>query len=83
MQRTYMAILHGDRVEWLNEKPEDGSPIHVQINVLDGDEAATQGEELARLLGLLAEKGTFTAIDDPVVWQREQRKDRSLPGREQ
>ena len=82
MQKTYMAILHGDYVEWLNEKPEEVEPIQVQISVLDDEPTPTQGEELARLLGLLADKGTFGDIIDPVAWQREQRRDRPLPGRD-
>ena len=82
MQRTYTAILHGDRVEWLNGKPEENEPLQVQISVLEDERIPTQGEELARLLGMLADKGTFSDIEDPVAWQREQRKDRPLPGRE-
>ena len=82
MQRTYTAILHGDRVEWLNGKPEENEPVQVQISVLEDERIPTQGEELARLLGALADKGTFSDIEDPVAWQREQRKDRQLPGRE-
>ena len=82
MQRTYTAILHGDRVEWLNEKPEENKPVQVQISVLEDERVPTQGEELARLLGMLAEKGTFDHIEDPVAWQREIRKDRPLPGRD-
>ena len=82
MQRTYKAILHGDRVEWLEDKPESIEPVTVQINVLDNGQNSTSGQELARLLGLLADKGTFEDIADPVAWQREQRKDRPLPGRD-
>ena len=33
-------------------------------------------------LSEIASKGTFAGIDDPVAWQREQRRDRPLPGRE-
>ena len=82
MQRTYKAILHGDRVEWLDDKPESTEPVPVQVSVLDNGQTLTSGQELARLLGLLADKGTFDDIADPVAWQREQRRDRPLPGRD-
>ena len=82
MQRTYKAILHGDRVEWLDDKPESIEPVAVQISVSDNSQNLTSGQELARLLGFLADKGTFEDLADPVAWQREQRMDRSLPGRE-
>ena len=72
----------GDRVEWLDEKPEDNEPVQVQISVVEDERIPTHGEELARLLGRLADKGTFSDIEDPVAWQKEQRKDRPLPGRE-
>lgn len=52
-------------------------------------EAATgQGDRPARELALAALKrlrlrGTFRKITDPVAWQRDIRKDRPLPGREE
>ena len=82
MQRTYRAILHGDRVEWLDDKPESAESVPVQISVLDNGQTPTSGQQLARLLGILADKGTFEGIEDPVAWQREQRRDRPLPGRD-
>lgn len=126
MERKYKAVLHGDRVEWIDGKPNSQASIEVEISVQeepqltdkerraeaaaalrkiaemggtgikdpvawqreirkdrpDDEPTPTQGEELARLLGMLADKGTFADIKDPVAWQREQRKDRPLPGRE-
>ena len=82
MKKTYRAILQDDRVEWLNQKPDENEPVHVQITVLDDEPITAHGEELARLLRMLAEKGTFDHIEDPVAWQREIRKDRPLPGRD-
>jgi len=39
--------------------------------------------DIAGLMEEIARRGTvFRNIDDPVSWQREVRKDRSLPGRE-
>ncbi|HEX9153523.1 MAG TPA: hypothetical protein VF809_01755 [Candidatus Saccharimonadales bacterium] len=38
-------------------------------------------EKIQELLRQLQEIGTYKDIKDPAVWQREIRKDRSLPGR--
>jgi len=38
--------------------------------------------ELADVLDEASEHNLFAGIDDPVAWQREIRKDRSLPGRD-
>ncbi len=35
MLRTYKAILHGDRVEWLDQRPEQTQPLPVQITPLE------------------------------------------------
>ena len=82
MKKRHRTVLHDDRVEWLNQKSDENEPVHVQITVLNDERITTHGEELARLLGMLAEKGTFDHIEDPVAWQRETRKDRPLPGRD-
>lgn len=38
-------------------------------------------ERLAKALAQAAELNPFAEMTDPVAWQREQRQDRSLPGR--
>lgn len=47
-------------------------------------ETAVSGKEGTPLEALkeLRKLGTFRDITDPVAWQREQRKDRPLPGRD-
>ena len=40
-----------------------------------------RGKRIKAALEDLADMGTFNHIEDPVVWQREIRKDRPLPGR--
>ncbi len=40
------------------------------------------GEKLIRLLQEASEKKLFSHIQDPAAWQRDLRRDRSLPGRE-
>ena len=85
--RTYRAILHGDRLEWLEEAPESqtDAPLRVHVTVLEPAppaEGHARGHAMAAILEKLAERRTFSAITDPVRWQRELRQDRVLPGRE-
>lgn len=46
-------------------------------------EAKNNGFALAELLDNAATSNLFSVIDDPAAWQREIRKDRPLPGREE
>ena len=85
--RTYKAFLRGDRLEWLGEAPEPqtDAPLRVQVTVLEQEppvEVHARGHAIAALLEKLAERCTFSAITDPVRWQRELRQERVLPGRE-
>jgi hypothetical protein len=83
--RTYTALLHGDRLEWLGEAPEPqtDAPLRVEVTIVEqGAEGDGRGPAMAALLEKLAARGTFAAIPDPVTWQREIRQDRALPGRE-
>ena len=52
---------------------------------LENDEVQEKpnGEELYKLMEEAASKGLFESIKDPVAWQREQRKDKVLYGREE
>ena len=44
---------------------------------------AGRSRRIKAALQTLAELGTFADIEDPVEWQRQMRKDRPLPGREE
>ena len=58
--------------------PHDAGPR--PRDVLDApDERARPGEGMAEALRALADLGTFSEIEDPVAWQREQRTDRPDP----
>jgi hypothetical protein len=86
--QTYRAILKGNQLEWTDSEPIDLSPEQpVQVTILDDPPAQTdtssQGRRMAHALERLAEADTFSHIKDPVEWQREIRKDRPLPGREE
>ena len=84
--RTYRALLHGDRLEWLGEAPESltDAPLRVDVTVVEQapvSEAHARGPAMAALLEKLATRNTFSAITDPVRWQRELRQERVFPGR--
>ncbi len=83
--RTYKAILHGDHVEWLDQRPEQTQPVPVHITPLEDaglPPAQERGRLMAEALAALATRGTFAAVTDPVAWQREVRHERPLPARE-
>ena len=84
MLRTHKAILRGDHVEWLEQPPEKPPPVQVHITFLEetASEAVLEcGQAMAEALAALASRGTFTAISNPVAWQREMRSERTLPNR--
>lgn len=73
MSRTYRAILHDDRVEWLDQPPEQADARQVHITVLDEsvpESPSDRGRTMAEVLAELAERDTFATISDPVAWQR-------------
>ncbi len=87
---TYRAILRGNRLEWSgNERqhPPPDRPMAVYVTVLDepvGEVDANEGQgvRMAAALERLAEIHALAGVDDPVVWERETRQDRPLPGRD-
>ena len=82
---TYTGYLRGDRVEWCGDAPPTQSdrPIPVHITLLPADPGAPdQGHQMAAALEQLAAIGGLSTIADPLEWEREQRADRGLPGRE-
>jgi hypothetical protein len=84
---TYRALLHGNRLEWLEDAPASPTdvPVSVHVTVLEHEPVSEQemrGHAMAALLEKLAERHTFASLQDPVQWQRDLRVERSLPGRE-
>ena len=82
MKRAYKAILHCDRIEWLDGAPETDGPVPVYItmsNLPDPDGTDSKTQTVFDALQSLADMGAFDEIEDPVAWQREIRKDRPLP----
>ena len=91
----YKAIIRGDRVEWLGERPEGDAELEVQISVRAKDtrgttpanhptEPAWQQRNRKALAALrrAGDLGAFDDVADPVAWQREIRRDRPLVGRQ-
>jgi hypothetical protein len=90
MLRTYKAVLRGDRLEWCGDAPQVTAPEHpvmVHVTLLDEPETeearSERGRRMAEALERLAARNAFAEIEDPVEWQRDIRKDRPLPGREE
>ena len=77
--------MHSNFVEWLDEAPVIENPVQAYIIVLNKlqiDHPENRGVVGVAMLEILADKGTFDHIEDPVAWQREIRKDRPLPFRD-
>lgn len=86
MQPSYRAVLRGDRVEWIDPPPSLEGDTEVLITLLQPeseDERRARGRRAVAALQELARTGAFDEIEDPVAWQREIRRDRPLPGREE
>lgn len=86
MLEKYRAIIHGDRIEWEGEAPEElegSSTIKVDVTVVSDKPALKKpnGKKMAEALAKIAARGALP-IEDPLKWQREMRKDRPLPGRD-
>ena len=86
MTRTYSAVLRGDRLEWTGPEPANPGPVNVLVTVDEAEEpseAEARRHEAVDALERIARRGGIKSIPDPVAWQREVRRDRVLPGREE
>ncbi len=82
MPRIYEGVLKNDHIEWRGESPPKGRSVQIQATVLEEKSDPERGARMAASLSKLAESDVFKRIGDPVEWQRQIRKDRPLPGRE-
>lgn len=92
MLKSYEAIYNEGRVEWVGEAPTIAhARVLVVVEETLGETAApnpkriTNGDSLAEFIEQWDESARRTLVEkfgDPVEWQREQRQDRTLPGRE-
>lgn len=90
MLQTYKATLRGNRLEWNDSAPQavaDDQPVAVYVTILDEPHAFSSkrlsGQQMAAILEQLAQHPTLASISDPIAWQREQRGERTLAGREE
>jgi hypothetical protein len=84
MLTKYQGILSGDRIVWEGERPDPEFPFRVEVVILGAPPMtdAERGRRMAAILERIAQSGPSGFPEDPVAWQREIRKDRPLPGRE-
>ncbi|MBF0284527.1 MAG: hypothetical protein HQL51_08725 [Magnetococcales bacterium] len=91
MLASYEAIYDHGRLTWVGEEPSEGR-ARVIVTVLPdaangestkGEPEVPNGARLAAIFQELADAGAAECFGDPLEWQREVRKDRPLPGREE
>ncbi|MCX7091940.1 MAG: hypothetical protein NTY50_00600 [Methylobacter sp.] len=84
MLKSYEAIYDQGRIEWVGANPNLGRTRVVVVCPDAADEVAPEpnGKRFVELAKKLAETGFADKFGDPVAWQKEQRKDRLLAGRE-
>jgi hypothetical protein len=89
MLSTYQAILRGEVVEWLADKPDNLTPdraVAVYVTILEEAPPlllmTERGLRMAAALEQLAQMQGAIASLDPLQWERELRQERELPGRE-
>jgi hypothetical protein len=82
MRSTYRAVLHGNRLEWRDEKPETLLPdceVEVYVTILDSPDSATdqaRGAAMAAHLERLAAVGGPKSFGDAAEWERDAREER-------
>lgn len=87
MLETYKAILSGNQIKWEADAPtilEKENSVAVYVTIIDeaGATDSSNGKRMAKALKKLAAKGGISAIENASEWQREQRQDRNIVGRE-
>jgi hypothetical protein len=90
LNTTFRAVLKGDRLEWSEGRPAEITgdrevPVDVTIlhdQRLSASRSKDAGARMAAVLEKLAGSRATAAIEDPVLWQRQIRRDRPLPGRD-
>ena len=89
MLEKHRATLTDGRLEWQGEAPREMSkkgPVTVDVILVDSPTKLkkSDGKKMAaalRAIACLTDETGIKSIKDPVKWQREIRKDRSLPWR--
>lgn len=84
MSKIYEAVLRGDRLEWSGKSPEVERATPVRVILLDeeGASGGERGRRMSEALARVADMGGASGISEPGLWERENRRDRPLPGRD-
>lgn len=87
MLETYRGTLHGDKIVWEADAPEISekkNSVAVYVTIINEVSAAnsSNGKKMAKVLEKLAANGGISSIENAGQWQREQRQERDLVGRE-
>lgn len=84
MGKVYKAILRGDRLEWSGERPGPDLDAEVKVIVSEGEgvSGGGRGRRMAEALARISARGGVSGISAPDSWERENRRDRPLPGRD-
>ena len=87
MLLTYPAILRAGKLEWGADGPPPAlsdAPVPVHVTLLtNSPRAPTSGATMLAALEAAAAAGAAEIFGDPIDWQREQRMDRKLAGRDE
>ncbi len=83
MMQTYKAILEGNSITWLAESPMQTEATEVLVTVLGEPKKVSDRQAMVIALKRLSQSGLASSFGDPLEWQKETRKDRVLPGREE
>lgn len=79
MQPSYEAIISNGKIRWI-DKPEENllSKNELKVKVEIVEEPVQRKRLMIKALKDLAAIGGIASIDDPIDWQKEQRKDRKI-----
>lgn len=80
MKTSYSAILRGHTLTWIDSPPlTKQAAVQVEVVLQSSELSAAHPVDF---LAEIAARGGIADIPDPVAWQREQRADRPIAGRE-
>jgi hypothetical protein len=82
MSNVYDAIVKGNKLDWVSIPPKEIlENKKIRVKVILSEETVTtkdRGKLMAEALKKIAEGNGLKSIKNPVAWQREVRKDRTL-----
>ena len=86
---AYEGVLRGNSIEWRNGAPPglaSDQPVKVYVTLAErlgsSENAPDRGQRMAAALEHLAALRPAIAIEDPMQWEREMRRERPLPNRD-